>query len=294
MSELRFAAFGAGFWARFQLAGWREIGGTTCVAIYNRTRSKAEALAREFDISAVYDDPEELLRNENLDFVDILTDVDSHARFVHLAAAHKLPAICQKPLEPSLEIAEEMVRTCAQAGVPLYVNENWRWQTPIREVSRILASREIGKPFRARLDMISGFPVYANQPFLKQLKQFILTDMGSHILDVARFLFGEARTLYCQTARVHADIQGEDVATVMLDMDSGVTVRIAGRSSGRTISAFGSQRRTARWSGKFRHRAFRGPIPPTTSCIPASCHARPTCCGRCAEKCKAKPVPTTI
>jgi predicted dehydrogenase len=226
MSELRFAAFGAGFWARFQLAGWREIGGTTCVAIYNRTRSKAEALAREFDISAVYDDPEELLRNENLDFVDILTDVDSHARFVHLAAAHKLPAICQKPLAPSLEIAEEMVRTCAQAGVPLYVNENWRWQTPIREVSRILASGEIGKPFRARLDMISGFPVYANQPFLKQLKQFILTDMGSHILDVARFLFGEARTLYCQTARVHADIQGEDVATVMMDMDSGVTVLV--------------------------------------------------------------------
>jgi predicted dehydrogenase len=74
--------------------------------------------------------------------------------------------------------------------------------------------------------MISGFPVYANQPFLKQLKQFILTDMGSHILDVARFLFGEARTLYCQTVRVHADIQGEDVATVMMDMDSGVTVLV--------------------------------------------------------------------
>ena len=91
MSELRFAAFGAGFWARFQLAGWREIGGTRCVAIYNRTRAKAEALAREFGIPAVYDDAEELLRNEKLDFVDIITDVDTHARFVQLAAAHKLP-----------------------------------------------------------------------------------------------------------------------------------------------------------------------------------------------------------
>jgi len=226
MNELRFAAFGAGFWAKFQLAGWREIGGTKCVAIYNRTRSKAEALAREFGIPAVYDDPEELLCTEKLDFADVITDVDTHARFVKMAAAHKLPVICQKPLAPSLEIAEEMVRACAEAGVPLYVNENWRWQTPIREVSRILASGEIGKPFRARLDMISGFPVYVNQPFLKELKQFILTDLGSHILDVARFLFGEAKTLYCQTSRVHADIQGEDVATVMMDMDSGATVLV--------------------------------------------------------------------
>jgi predicted dehydrogenase len=36
-----------------------------------------------------------------------------------------------------------------------------------------------------------------------------------HILDVARFLFGEAKSLYCQTHRVQASIRGEDVATVI-------------------------------------------------------------------------------
>ena len=35
---LRFAVFGTGFWARFQLAAWREVGGVECVALYNRTR----------------------------------------------------------------------------------------------------------------------------------------------------------------------------------------------------------------------------------------------------------------
>ena len=48
--------------------------------------------------------------------------------------------------------------------------------------------------------------------------------MGSHILDVARFLFGEADSLYCQTHRVHRDIRGEDVATVMLRMRAATTV----------------------------------------------------------------------
>jgi predicted dehydrogenase len=110
--------------------------------------------------------------------------------------------------------------------VPLLVNENWRWQIPIRQVKAALDSGAIGRPFRARIDMISGFPVFANQPFLRTLEQFILTDLGSHILDVARFLFGDADKLYCQTARVHTDILGEDVATVMLRMQSGATVLV--------------------------------------------------------------------
>lgn len=216
MGNLRFAAIGAGFWARFQLAGWREAGGTECVAIYNRTRSKAEALAREFGISAIYDDVEEMLRKERLDFVDVITDVDTHGRYVRGAAAHRLPVVCQKPLAPTLAEAEAMLEVCRTAGVPLLVNENWRWQTPIRELKRVLCSGAIGTPFRARIDMISGFPVFRNQPFLRELKQFILTDLGSHTLDTARFLFGEPLSVYCQTHRVHSDIQGEDVATVML------------------------------------------------------------------------------
>lgn len=48
--------------------------------------------------------------------------------------------------------------------------------------------------------------------------------MGSHLLDVARFLFGEAFSVHCQTQQVHRDIKGEDVATVLLKMQSGATV----------------------------------------------------------------------
>jgi predicted dehydrogenase len=74
--------------------------------------------------------------------------------------------------------------------------------------------------------MISGFPVFQNQPLLKTLNQFIVTDLGSHILDTARFLFGEADHLYCQTRQVHTEIAGEDVATIILQMNGDTTVTI--------------------------------------------------------------------
>ncbi len=217
MDRSRFAVFGAGFWARYQLAGWRELPEAECVAIYNRTRTKAEALAREFGIPAVYDDPNALLERERLDFVDVITGPDTHRAFVELAAARRIPVVCQKPMAPTLADAEQMVAVCAAASVPFIVHENWRWQTPLRSLKTALASGRIGAPFRARIQYANSFPVFDNQPFLKDLDQFILTDIGSHLLDVARFLFGEARTVYCQTRRIHPDIRGEDVATVMLD-----------------------------------------------------------------------------
>ena len=225
MADLRFAMFGTGFWSYFQLAGWNEAGGTECVALYNRTVSKAEKLAEHFNLNAnIYGDPAELLKNEQLDFIDICTNVETHAPFTKMAAEQGLPVVCQKPMATTLEEAKSMVATCQKAGVPLFINENWRWQYPIRQFKAKLDEGNIGKMFRARIDYRNSFPVFDNQPFLKELDQFILTDIGSHILDTARFLFGEASSLYCHTYRVHPDINGEDVATVMMHMGDGMTV----------------------------------------------------------------------
>jgi len=224
MKDLRFAIIGTGFWARYQLAAWQEVRGAKCIALYNRTRKKGETLAKEFGVPAVYDSAEQLLQKEEPDFIDIITDPGTHSHFVHLAAARRIPVICQKPMAPSVAEAEQMVATCAGAGVPFSVHENWRWQTPLRQLKKVLDAKIIGPVFRARVEYCNSFPVFDNQPFLKTLDHFILADMGSHILDVARFLFGEAARVYCQTQRVHRDIKGEDAASVMLQMRRGATV----------------------------------------------------------------------
>lgn len=224
MASLRFGMFGAGFWSYYQLAGWKELSGAECVAICDRVRAKAEARARDFGIPRVYDDPEEVFEKEKLDFVDIVTSPETHSELVHLAAARKVAVICQKPMAMAYAEAEAMVSVCRSAGVPFFIHENWRWQRPFRELERILDEGRIGPVFRARLRMVSGFPVFKNQPFLAELEEFVLTDVGVHVLDAARFLFGEAETLHCQIHRVHPNIRGEDVATVIMRTRGGVTV----------------------------------------------------------------------
>jgi D-apiose dehydrogenase len=223
VKDLRFALLGCGFWSRVQLAAWREVPGARCVALYNRTRAKAERLAAEFGIPAVYDDAGALLDRERPDFVDIVTDPSTHARFAALAAGRRVPAICQKPLAPSLQEAEGMAATARASGVPLLVHENWRWQAPIRELKRLLDAGTVGRVFRTRLEFSCSFPVFEKQPFLRELDEFILADVGVHVFDAARYLFGEADAVTCLTRRVHPGIRGEDVATALLRLRSGAT-----------------------------------------------------------------------
>lgn len=226
MKKLRFAVLGCGFWSRFQIAGWKELEGVELTALYNRTVSKAERLASEFNVPRVYDSAEKLFEQEKIDFVDIITDVYTHEHFVKMAASQNIPVICQKPMAPSYEDAKNMVDVCNRAGVLFMVHENWRWQEPIRQVKKKIDLKIIGKPFRARISYCNDFPVFEMQPFLADLEQFILTDIGSHILDTARFLFGEVESIYCQIATINKNIKGEDVASVSCKMKNGIHCNI--------------------------------------------------------------------
>jgi len=222
-TKLRCAIIGTGFWANYQIAAWLEIPGVQIVALYNRTKIKAEAVNEKFGLNAtVYDDYEALLKNETIDFVDIITDVDSHEMFTAMAAKKGIDVVCQKPMAATLEQANNMVDTCKNAGVKFFIHENFRWQAPIRKLKDVLDAGVIGKPFKARVSFCSAFPVFDNQPFLATLDRFILMDIGSHVLDVCRFLFGEASSLYCLSQRVNPAIKGEDVANVLMEMSIGI------------------------------------------------------------------------
>jgi predicted dehydrogenase len=83
------------------------------------------------------------------------------------------------------------------------IHENFRWQSPIRKLSEIVRSGAIGKPFWGRFSFRSGYDIYANQPYLAEGERMIIEDLGVHILDIARFLFGEVASLSARKGRVN-------------------------------------------------------------------------------------------
>lgn len=219
---IRIGIVGCGFWANYQLAGWQELPGVEVVAVCDSDRQKARAMAEQFGIARVYTDAEALLATETLDVVDVITPPATHAELVRLAVNRRVPVITQKPMATDLPTSEGIVNQCREAGVPLFVHENFRWQTSIRALRQILDSGEIGKPFKATISFCTGFPVFANQPLLASLDQLIISDLGSHLYDVCRFLFGEPTLLFCRMTRVNPRIRGEDVANTLIETATGV------------------------------------------------------------------------
>lgn len=217
---------GCGFWAGYQVAAWREAEPGLQFVFCDQVAESAQALAERFCPAPWYTDATEMMNQASLDVVDIITSPDTHVALAELAASRGLPVICQKPMAPNWEDARQMVTTCQDAGVSLYVHENFRWQTPLRHLKALLDDGRIGTPFRARVYFNSAFPVFDNQPFLAQLERMMLADVGVHLLDVCRFLFGEVRRLFCLTQRINPKIKGEDVATLLLEMDNGMSCTV--------------------------------------------------------------------
>ena len=223
MSEKKFAMLGAGFWASYQLAAWGEVPGARCVGVCDPDRAKAGALAAKHGISGVFTDARAALSTGDVDFVDIVTPPATHAELIRLALSLGKSTICQKPVTEHLADGQALEREARAANLPLLVHENFRWQTGVRALKSALETGVIGEIYRARLTFTSGFPVFDNQPNLKTLERFLLADVGVHVLDIARFLFGESQSVYCHTRSVQLDVRGEDAATVMT-RHSDVTV----------------------------------------------------------------------
>lgn len=223
--KTRLAIIGAGFWANYQAAAWMEQANCECIALVDQDLARAEKLASRLGIPKTYSDAETMFREVKPELVDIITTVETHEPLVKMGAKYGCGAICQKPFAEDLDTARGMLSVTDQAGLFFAIHENWRWQKPIREVKAVLESEAIGQVFRGRVDYCNSFPVFDNQPNLKQLSRFILADMGSHIFDVARFLFGEFDSLACMTYRTRPDIVGEDVASTFMSAKAGYAVQ---------------------------------------------------------------------
>src|SRR5215831_20024988 len=127
--QVRGGLIGCGFFATNHLHAWRQLDGVDIVALCDSNSERLEATARQFGVERTYRDAQALFENERLDFVDVATTVESHRALVELAAAARVPCICQKPFARTAEDAEAMVKACRSANVALMVHENFRWQT---------------------------------------------------------------------------------------------------------------------------------------------------------------------
>ena len=156
MAPKRIGLIGAGWVTQHHLAGYRELGAdrVQVVAIADPNEAARQRRAAEFRVPATYADAAEMLERERLDAVDIAAPREFHAPMCLLAARHKLPILCQKPLTPTLAESEALVKELG-GRVRLMVHENWRFRPHFRTIKRWLDEGRIG-PLRQAIMIVLG------------------------------------------------------------------------------------------------------------------------------------------
>jgi predicted dehydrogenase len=220
-APLKGGIIGCGFFAERHIEAWRRIPEVEIVAAADPRLDRAKIFANR-----AYGSAEEMLDRERLDFVDIVTRVDTHLPLVRLAMQRKIPVICQKPIAPDWDTAVEIVNTAESAGVRLMVHENWRWQAWYRVAQEMIARGDIGAligyGFRTRTRDGMGEAPYPKQPYFRQLRRLLIDEALVHHIDTARFLFGEIESVYAQASRRNPHVIAEDQAILLLTHGTAV------------------------------------------------------------------------
>lgn len=219
----RVVMVGAGYWAQFQVEGWRDAG-AALAAICNRHLGAAEALARRYAVPRCYDDVAAMLDAERPTLVDVVLPPVAQMPVVRAALERGIATICQKPFGENLHQAEAMVAMAEAAGALLVVHENFRFAPWFREMRRCidagLFGRLHGAAFRLRPGDGQGPRAYLDrQPYFQQMPEFLVRETAVHFIDTFRYLLGEVRAVTARLRRLNPVMAGEDAGILVLEHD---------------------------------------------------------------------------
>jgi predicted dehydrogenase len=223
------ALIGCGFFSQHHQEAWRRVPDAEIVAACDLSLERARAAAPR-----AYTSVEEMLKGEEVDFVDIVTRSSTHLDLISMAAERGLAIICQKPMAPDWATACRMIEISERHGVRFMIHDNWRWQSWYRAAGAIIARGDIGIPlnygFRCQVSHGTGDEPYPKQAYFRQLERFLIDEVLVHHIDTTRFLFGDISSIYAQGARRNPRMEGEDHAILVLRHANGAMGSVEGHA----------------------------------------------------------------
>ncbi len=200
-SDFGIGAVGAGFIMRdVQLKAYANAG-YNVVGITSRTPEIAREVADLHAIPKLYDTLADMLRDPEIQILDIAVPPDRQLEIVQQAVelgVHLKGILAQKPLAVTYEEAAQIVQLCRRRALPLAVNQNMRYDQSIRALKTVLVRGYLGTPVLATIEM-RAVPHW--QAWLRDYHRLTLLNMSVHHLDTFRYLFGEPESIFASARK---------------------------------------------------------------------------------------------
>lgn len=205
---------------------FQKVEGSNLLAVMRRDEEKLIDYATRHHVPKYSTNYMDLLEDKEIDAIYVATPPNMHHFYTLEAAKYGKAVYVEKPMAMTVAECEEMIQTCNQYNVPLFVAYYRREQERFKKIKEMIDTNEIGEVRSFQYFYTSRVPrIDPNRPWLMS-KEYagggLLYDIGSHMIDTMLFIFGEVKMatgISCNQSEV---LQVNDVTSGIIQFKNGI------------------------------------------------------------------------
>jgi predicted dehydrogenase len=226
------------------------------VGIAGRNQSAVEEAARRYGYANAYTSWQDMLENDDIDVFDNGGPNNAHAEPCIAAAEAGKHVFCEKPLARTAAEAKPMLDAVNKAGVKHMVAFNYRFVPAIMQAKKLIESGKLGRIYHWRAVYLQEWGMDPTMPISWRFQKDLagsgsLGDLGAHIIDLARFLVGEPKSVMGYLQNWMPTRPGDDGNPVTADVDDGFVAAMEFENG-----ALGTVEATRFAKGRKNHNSF--------------------------------------
>lgn len=189
---IKVALIGIGYIGNAHLSALKQIGNAQLTAIVDYHEENGRKAAQENN-AKYFKNIDDLLKNADIDCVDICVPTFAHAELAIKAANAGKHILCEKPLALSLNDADDMINAAKQNNVKAMTGHVLRFWSEYVKIKEIIDSGYLGRPLNAFCERLAVTPDWQVGAWDKSEKFSggAAIDLHIHDLDLLIWLFGK-------------------------------------------------------------------------------------------------------
>ena len=194
----RVALVGAGYIADWHAQGLRSVENVELIAVCDRVKARAQALAAKFGVAKVYGSLEEMLAAEKLYAVHVLVPPDHHFEAARTALDAGVNVLLEKPMCDNSADCDALVRLALERGLRLGVGHNFLFSEPYEQLRRDVREGVLGRIDDVNITWHRALPQAVHGPFnawMLRDPRNILLETGPHLVAAMLDLVGEPEAM---------------------------------------------------------------------------------------------------
>jgi predicted dehydrogenase len=209
-----------------------------CVTLGDATPERAQQAARALGFSRGTADWRSLVADPGIDVVDICTPNHLHADMALAAIAAGKHVYCEKPLALDLQQSRALVAAARRAKVCNAIGFNYICNPMLQVARELIAAGELGDVIGFRGAYFEDYMSDPGVPYSWRCERKLagsgaLADLGSHLINMARFLLGPIARVSANLRTVHGarvdrasgerrTVENEDMVQALVEFSSGI------------------------------------------------------------------------